>query len=113
MFSECSTPVSSVVYDPIAANGFVYEIPRFTVHNPFVSRGPYTKACHTYSTRGRIMSQHLEPTHRLNDPDFRQAEAAMKRAAEKAQRQAREAGLEPVVRQTEETKKPDQDGQKR
>lgn len=54
------------------------------------------------------MSQHPEPVHRLKDPDFRQAEVAIKRAAEKAQRQAREAGLEPVVRQPEPTAKPDQ-----
>ena len=55
------------------------------------------------------MSQYAESVQRLNDPDFRQAEAAMKRAAEKAQRQAQEAGLEPVVRQAEPTGKPDQD----
>ncbi|MBF0155041.1 MAG: hypothetical protein HQL64_14975 [Magnetococcales bacterium] len=58
------------------------------------------------------MSQHAEPLHRLTDPDFRQAEAALKRAAEKAQRQAREAGLEPVVRQPEPAAKPDPDGKK-
>ena len=44
------------------------------------------------------MSQHAEPVHRLTDPDFRQAEAALHHAAEKAQQQAREAGLEPVIR---------------
>ena len=59
------------------------------------------------------MSQHPEPVHRLKDPDFRQAEAAMKRAAEKAQRQAREAGLEPVVRQPESAPGSDPDGKKR
>ncbi|MBF0610278.1 MAG: hypothetical protein G8345_03490 [Magnetococcales bacterium] len=37
---------------------------------------------------------------RLNDPDFRLAEIAIKRAAEKAQRQIREAGFEPVIRHT-------------
>lgn len=59
------------------------------------------------------MSQHSEPAHRLQDHDFRQAEAAMKRAAEKAQHQAREAGLEPVVRQAEPVGKPNPDRQKR
>ena len=54
------------------------------------------------------MSQHSKPAHRLNDPDFRQAEAALRRAAEKAQRQARVAGLEPVVRHPEPTGQPDQ-----
>ncbi|MBF0401528.1 MAG: hypothetical protein HQL90_12280 [Magnetococcales bacterium] len=56
------------------------------------------------------MSQHDEPVRRLNDPDFRHAEAALKRAAEKAQRQAREAGLEPVVRQSQPVTKPELNG---
>ena len=59
------------------------------------------------------MSQHPEPEYRLNDPDFRQAEAALCRAAEKAQRQARMAGLEPVVRHPEPTEKLDQVDPKR
>jgi hypothetical protein len=59
------------------------------------------------------MSQHIDPVHRLKDPDFRQAEAALHRAAEKAQRQAREAGLEPIVRQPEPTEKPTKDDSKR
>lgn len=63
--------------------------------------------------RGRTMSQQPEPVHRLKDPDLLQAEAALKRAAEKAQRQARDAGLEPVVRQPEPTAKPDHERPKR
>ena len=45
------------------------------------------------------MSQRTEPARRLNDPDFRRAEAALHRAAAKAQQQARDAGLEPVILQ--------------
>ncbi|MBF0192829.1 MAG: hypothetical protein HQL99_17080 [Magnetococcales bacterium] len=44
------------------------------------------------------MSQQPEPVRRLTNPDFRRAEVAIQRAAEKAQRQIREAGFEPVVR---------------
>lgn len=44
------------------------------------------------------MSQQPESVRRLPDPDFRLAEIAMQRAAEKAQRRIREAGFEPVVR---------------
>ncbi|MBF0419433.1 MAG: hypothetical protein HQL78_04630 [Magnetococcales bacterium] len=58
------------------------------------------------------MTQPAEPVRRLNDPDFRRAEAALHRAAEKAQHLAREAGLEPVVRQPEPPSKPDLDGKK-
>ena len=43
------------------------------------------------------MHEHTQTVHRLDDPDFRLAEIALRRAAIKAQRQAREAGLEPVV----------------
>ncbi|MBF0435748.1 MAG: type II toxin-antitoxin system HicB family antitoxin [Magnetococcales bacterium] len=43
------------------------------------------------------MTQPAEPVRRLNDPDFRRAEAALHRAAAKAQQQAREAGLEPII----------------
>ncbi|MEO5362430.1 MAG: hypothetical protein H7838_02210 [Magnetococcus sp. DMHC-8] len=59
------------------------------------------------------MSQRDEPVHRLNDPDFRHAEVALKRAAEKAQRQAREAGLEPVVRQSQPATKLEPNGTQR
>ncbi|MBF0184800.1 MAG: hypothetical protein HQM06_10490 [Magnetococcales bacterium] len=52
------------------------------------------------------MSQPIEPVRRLNDPDFRLAEVALKRAAEKAQRQARDAGLEPVIRYPEPSTSP-------
>lgn len=52
------------------------------------------------------MSQQAKPIHRLKDPDFRHAEAAMLRAAQKAQRLAREAGFEPVVRQSTQTEQP-------
>ena len=45
------------------------------------------------------MPQQTKPPFRLDDPDFRNADVALRRAAEKAQRKAREAGLEPVVRQ--------------
>lgn len=43
------------------------------------------------------MHENTQTVHRLDDPDFRHAEIALRRAAIKAQRQAREAGLEPVV----------------
>ncbi|MEA3643581.1 MAG: hypothetical protein VBE63_27175 [Lamprobacter sp.] len=43
------------------------------------------------------MQENTQTVHRLDDPDFRHAEIALRRAAMKAQRQAREAGLEPVV----------------
>ena len=35
--------------------------------------------------------------HRLDDPDFRNAEVALRRAAEKAQERARQAGSEPII----------------
>jgi len=58
------------------------------------------------------MHEKTAAVHRLDDPDFRHAEIALERAARKAQRQAREAGLEPVVaaRTTPECKRdPEQD----
>jgi len=39
----------------------------------------------------------LQKPHRLDDPDFRNAEVALRRAAEKAQERARQAGYEPVI----------------
>lgn len=54
------------------------------------------------------MSQQPEPVRRLANPDFRRAEVAIRRAAEKAQRQIREAGFEPVVRMPETTSKADE-----
>jgi hypothetical protein len=39
-----------------------------------------------------------DSVHQWVDPDFREAEAALRRAAKKAQRRAQEAGLEPIVR---------------
>lgn len=53
----------------------------------------------------RIISHYPEFVRRLTNPDFRRAEVAMQRAAEKAQRQIREAGFEPVVRIPETTGK--------
>ena len=58
------------------------------------------------------MSQHPEKVKRLKDPDFRLAEVALQRAARKAQRLAREAGLEPVINQPETNMKPDTKGSK-
>jgi predicted nucleotidyltransferase len=43
------------------------------------------------------MHENTTTVYRLDDPDSRHAEVALRRAAIKAQRQAREAGLEPVV----------------
>lgn len=43
------------------------------------------------------MHEDSDAVRRLDDPDFRHAEIALRRAAIKAQRQARKAGLEPVV----------------
>jgi len=58
------------------------------------------------------MPQKIKPPFRLDDPDFRNAEIALRRAAEKAQRQAREAGLEPVVRRPITTDQPSEVNQK-
>jgi hypothetical protein len=54
---------------------------------------------------GRYRSADPEPARiePLDDPDFIGAEAALKRAAEKAIARARAAGLEPVVAPTAET----------
>jgi hypothetical protein len=49
------------------------------------------------------MTQHqTDPVHQLTDPDFREAEVALRRAAVKAQLRAQEAGLAPVVRGPDE-----------
>lgn len=58
------------------------------------------------------MTQPPKTVRRLNDPDLRHAEVALHRAAKKAQRRAREAGLEPVVYQPEPNDPSDHDGPK-
>ncbi|MBF0383819.1 MAG: hypothetical protein HQL69_22610 [Magnetococcales bacterium] len=59
------------------------------------------------------MSQPPKPPNRLDDPDFRNAEIALHRAAKKAQQRARDAGLEPVVRDVKTTAQPTEVDQKR
>ncbi|MBF0449047.1 MAG: hypothetical protein HQL67_12690 [Magnetococcales bacterium] len=49
---------------------------------------------------------------RLDDPDVRNAEIALHRAAKKAQQRARDAGLEPVVSDIIATGQPSEVGQK-
>jgi len=46
-----------------------------------------------------------QPLHRLDDPDFRNAEIALYRAAKVAQERARRFGCEPVVRKNAENQK--------
>ncbi len=46
--------------------------------------------------------QRTNPVHQFTDPDFQSAEVALRRAAAKAQLRAREAGLEPVIRGSDE-----------
>lgn len=55
------------------------------------------------STRYRSADSGPVPTRPLDDPIFRGAEAALKRAAAKAIKRARAAGLKPVVATTETT----------
>lgn len=43
-----------------------------------------------------------QQSHRLDDPDFRNAEIALKRTAEKAQQLARAAGFTPVIKTEKE-----------
>ena len=49
--------------------------------------------------------------HRLDDPDFRNAEVALRRAAEKAQERAKQAGSEPIIieHRKDKARKPVQD----